>query len=423
MSSLKVVLVSTGDEITNGDIVDSNGAWLAEQLFLSGIATWAHESIPDDEERLLEIIERLSHTVDIAVFCGGLGPTEDDYTVDAVARWLGTQAEHHQPTLEKGRQYFASRGIPFVVSSERQCRVPQGTDVYMNPVGMAPAFSVQSDRCRLFFLPGPPREFQGCCEISVLPYARNLARSRGEPATAFRRFRTTGLGESMLADLVKPIVDAHPDARFGWRAAYPEVWFKVLVSDQESQTALLRLEEISRQTEAALGQQHLFGTGEETLEAVTGALLKQQGLTLATAESCTGGMLGSVLTSVPGSSGWYVGGVVTYSNHLKTQLLGVSETILATHGAVSEACARAMAEGARSTMGTDLAIAITGIAGPDGGTPQKPVGTVYIALATPQGTFVHLPRLRPPREIVRKGATHYALNMVRRYLLGILPTA
>ena len=416
MEPLKVVLVATGDEVTNGDILDSNSAWLAEHLFQLGVPPYAHEVIPDDPLRLQEAMERLSQSVDVAVFCGGLGPTQDDYTVDTVARWIGTQPEHHEPTLERARAYFASRGVPFVLNSARQCRIPAGTEVCPNPVGLAPAFWLKRGQATLFFLPGPPREFKACCQECVLPFIGQQAQSRGAMAVAAARFRTTEMGESLVAQAVAHIVDAFPDARFGWRAAYPEVWFKVLTQAADEDAARARLEEITTLVKQALPARNLFGRDDETMEQVVGKLLLEAKLTVGTAESCTGGLLGAMLTSVPGSSAWFAGGLVTYSNELKVKLLGVPQEILAQYGAVSEPCAIAMARGARRVLGTDLAVAITGIAGPDGGTPDKPVGTVFVALDTPDGTICEKPSLRPPREQIRTGAAFWALNKIRMYL-------
>ncbi len=419
MSEIKVVIVATGDEITNGDIADTNGAWLSSRLFHEGISVWGHEAIPDSPQRLVAAVQRLSGEVDMAVFCGGLGPTDDDYTVDAVASLLGTSPVHHQPTLERARRLFADRGTPFVANGARQCRYPEGTQVCPNPMGLAPAFRVAIGRCIFFFLPGPPTEFQACCEACVLPEVRQRLRSEHAPVALSRRFRTTELGESILAQTVAPVVAQFPDARFGWRAVYPEVWFKVLVTASTQAQAEAKMALVAARTADAVGPRHLFATDDETMEEVVGKELARHGLTLGTAESCTAGLLAGQITEVPGSSAWFKGGFVTYSNELKISLLGVPESLLAAHGAVSAPCAEAMALGARERLGTDLALAITGIAGPGGGTQAKPVGTVFIALATQRGVQVETPRLRGSRDRIRAGAAFYALNMIRRELQGL----
>jgi nicotinamide-nucleotide amidase len=417
---MRIAIVATGDELLTGELVDTNSAWLSEQLFRSGVVPAFHRTIGDDLDAIRGAIREIAAVCDAAVFSGGLGPTDDDLTVEAVARVLGVEVVTHEESLARARHLLEKHGIAFTENNARQAMVPAGSTVLMNPAGLAPGFHVTLDGCDLWFLPGVPGEFKALCDQDVLPALR--AATAGEGAFAYRIFKMGAVPESHLARAVEPLVARYPGVRFGYRAHYPEVWFKALVRAEEPPCAAAVMTDISRSLVGTFGDR-IIGTDDETIAEVVVKILRGRGLTLTTAESCTGGLAGGLLTAVPGASEVYLGGAVTYSNALKARILGVSEAILEEEGAVSEACARAMAEGARDRLGSDLGVAITGITGPDGGTAEKPVGTVHFALATPTGTLHKQRRFFPPREMIRRGAAWAALDMVRLWLLAPPPDA
>ncbi len=414
---MQIAIVTTGDELLRGELVDTNTAWLSEQLAAAGLIPCTHLTVGDDLERLSQSIGSICQEHDIAFITGGLGPTQDDYTVDAVASLLGVDVVTHELSLTRARDYFASRGLDFPDNNRRQAMVPGGSDVFVNPAGLAPAFRFQLSGCAAYCLPGVPGELKALWHAAIWP---DLVAALPElPPTDYRVLKLFGVPESYLARDVADLMAGHPTVQFGFRAHYPEVWFKFLVPSPTLESAREAADSITAAVRERFGHR-LYGEGSQTLASVVGDGLRQCGLTLATAESCTGGLVGATLTAMAGSSDYYIGGAITYSNQMKEQVLGVSRSLLAEHGAVSQACARAMALGARESFGSDLAVAVTGIAGPGGGSAEKPVGTVYFALAAPTGTYLSQRSFRPERDAVQKGAASTALNLVRRYLLGDL---
>ena len=411
---MRIAIIATGDELLTGELVDTNTAWLSERLFRSGVIPSFHHTVGDDLDVLRTTILETASGCDAAVFSGGLGPTDDDLTVAAAAAALGVEVVTHEESLLRAKQLLAAHGIAFTENNARQALVPAGVRVLTNPAGLAPGFQATLGGCSLWFLPGVPVEFKALCERDVLPDL--LGRTPEPGAFSYRVFKMAAVPESHLAREVEPLVARYPGVRFGYRARYPEVWFKVFVRAADDACAHAVMTEISRSLVATFGDR-ILGTDNETLEDVVVKLLRGRRLTLSTAESCTGGLVGGLITAVPGCSEVYLGGGVTYSDALKTRVLGVPAPLIATHGAVSEDCARAMAEGARDRFGSDLGLSITGIAGPGGGTEEKPVGTVHFALASPAGTLHKQRRFRPPRDTVRRGAAWAALNMARLWLL------
>lgn len=412
---MRVAIVTTGDELLRGELVDTNTAWLSEQLFAAGLPPTTHLTVGDDPKELLSVVQGACSDHDVAIFSGGLGPTHDDCTVAAVALATDSKIIFHQASLDRARALFAERGMPFSDNNRKQAAVPEKATAFVNPAGLAPAFQFDLAGCRSYCLPGVPRELRALWRAEVWPDL--AAHLPPRPPVAYRVLKLFGVPESHLARDVSDLIRTNPDVTFGFRAHYPEVWFKFLVPGESPEAAAARAEDIARVVLATF-ERRVFGQDDETMEGVVGKLLTNRGMTLSTAESCTGGMVGARLTSTPGSSAYYLGGGVTYANDLKEKLLGVDPNILQEHGAVSEACARAMAEGARARFGSDLAVAVTGIAGPGGGSPDKPVGTIYFALATPEGTFHRCRSFRPDRDAIRLAATTTALNLIRRYLRG-----
>ncbi len=414
---MRIAVVTTGDELLRGELVDTNTAWLSRRLFEKGLQPTTHLTIGDVPSELQGAIKSVCRNHELAIFTGGLGPTQDDHTVEAVASVTGSGIVYHEESLARAKALFAHHGMKFSENNRKQAAVPRDTTVFVNPAGLAPAFQFDLEGCRAYCLPGVPRELKALWAEAVWPDLATFLPPR--PPTAYRILKMFGVPESHLARDVALLIEQNPEVNFGFRAHYPEVWLKLLAPGESQNSADGRAADLAAEIMDIYGPR-LFGEGEETMESVVGSLLLKQGLTLSTAESCTGGMISMRLTAIAGSSSYYLGGGVTYANELKESIVGVDSRIIEEHGAVSEECARAMAKGARQSFHSDLAVAVTGIAGPGGGTADKPVGTVHFALATAKGTYHRMRSFRPEREMVRLAASTTALNLVRRYLCGDL---
>jgi nicotinamide-nucleotide amidase len=394
--------LAVGDEILRGEIVDTNSAYLAGALLRAGLRLCRAEALPDDEDILVEALRGAAARSSVLVVSGGLGPTADDRTAAAASRAFGRPLCLHEPSLERIRALFASRGYPLSPNNEKQAWVPEGAVVIENPVGTAPAFSLEVEGAELFFLPGVPREYRKLVDAAVLP---RLARRR-KSAVRARTLHTLGATESgvdhLLADL--PL----SPARLSLRVEGP-VTHVILVAEANdemgAEAELRRAEGMARERLGEL----VWGADDDTLPALLGKALVDRGWTLGVAESCTGGLVASEVTSVPGSSRYFATGVVAYANDAKVRLLGVSAQVLASQGAVCEETARQMARGIRERHGCDVGIAVTGIAGPEGGTPEKPVGLVHVAAESPVRAVHRRLALPPGRERVRAFAVRFAL--------------
>ncbi len=408
--ALSVEILSTGDELLTGQVVDTNSPWLMDRLWDLGIMVRRKTLVGDDRDDLRGAIREVCGRADVVIMSGGMGPTEDDLTAEVVADVLGVPLELHEPSLRAIEERFRYLGRVMTPNNARQARFPRGAQVIPNRFGTAPGFEVRVGRAALFCLPGVPGEFKGLCDEAVLP--RVAARSGEVPAA--RLVKLIGLGESAADQAMRPIMEdpANRDVHFGFRAHQPEVHVKWSVSGPD---ATRRADALEARVRALFGDR-VWGTGKEELPELVVARLVARGERLAVAESCTGGLVAELVTRVPGASAVFELGVVAYANGMKERVVQVPAALLAAHGAVSEPVARALAEGARRVAGATWGIGITGIAGPSGGTPEKPVGTVHLAIAGPAGTE-HFPRLyRGDRERVRRQAAYEALDLLRRAL-------
>ena len=412
---MKAEILTIGDELLRGEIVDSNKSYLSDRLLGLDIETHFHSSVRDDPADMRDAFERAIGRCDVVLVSGGLGPTRDDLTTEVLAETIGRKLELDAGSLESIRAFFASVGREMAANNEKQAWFPTGAEVLENPIGTAPGFLVEEQGTLLFCLPGVPRELYRMMDEQVLP--RITSRMEGERLVVRAKFlRTFGIGESSLdAELADIASDG--DVTLGFRTAFPDNHLRPLTRAATASEADRRLEEVCEQIRERLGA-IVYGEGDDTLEVVVGRELAARGKTLSVAESCTGGLIAEQITDVPGSSAYFAGGVVAYSNASKQALLGVDPASIEQHGAVSDPIARAMAEGARERFGADLAIATTGISGPDGGSEEKPVGLVFIALASAEGT--HSERFVFPldRARHRQLTAHTALDWVRRSLLG-----
>ncbi len=405
--TLHVEILSTGDELLTGQVVDTNSAWLMDRLWDLGVMVRRKTLVADDRADLDAAIRETSARADLVVMSGGMGPTEDDLTSECVAGVLGVPLELDEPSLRAIEERFRRFGRSMTPNNAKQARFPRGAEVIPNRFGTAPGFAVRVGRAEVVCLPGVPVEFKGLAEEWLLPH---IAARLGEvPAT--RLVKLFGVPESHADHTMRAVMDdpANAGVRFGYRAHWPEVHLKWAVPGPD---AAARAERIAAAVRALFGDA-IWGEGKDELPDLVVARLAARGDRVAVAESCTGGLVAELLTRVPGASAVLDLGVVAYANVMKERVVGVPAAVLAAHGAVSEAVARALAAGVRAAAGATFGIGITGIAGPTGGTPEKPVGTVHLALAGPRGTE-HLHRLyRGDRERVRRQAAYEALNLLR----------
>ena len=410
---MTVELINSGTELLLGEVVNTHAAWIAKQVFPFGLRIARQTTVPDGpaiRDAVCETFDR----ADIVFITGGLGPTTDDITREAIAEILGLKLVPNETIRSAIEARLAARGYKLLERMLRQTMVPDGATVLPNKNGTAPGLYIPSMSTpssaspHFFLLPGPPRELKPMFEESVLPILRGLL---GElPEKDCRIYRVVGLGESAVEEMIGLELSQNKDLEVGYCARPNEVDFRLIGSKQLLDT----LEPRILQT---LGKNLVSAKGEGIEEWITHRLATM-GLTISTAESCTGGLLAHRLTDVPGSSKVFHRGFVTYSNESKSDLLGVSQELLSEHGAVSEPVARAMAEGALQNANSDFSLALTGVAGPDGGTPEKPVGTVFIAMAQ-VGKPTHCQKFSFPvdRATFKQLATQAALDMLRRALL------
>ena len=406
-SPLHVELLATGDELLTGQIVDTNSPWLMDRLWDLGVMPRRKTLVADDRDDLLAAVQETTGRSDLVVMSGGLGPTEDDLTAEVVAAALGVPLEVDEPSLAAIRERFRKLGREMTPNNAKQARFPRGATVIPNRFGTAPGFSVRLGRAELVALPGVPVEYRGLAEEFVLP--RLAARLGTVPAS--RLVKLFAVPESHADQLMRPVMDdpAFRGVRFGYRAHWPEIHVKWAVAGPDAEA---RADAILARVRALFGDA-IFAEGKGELARQLVERLAARGERVALAESCTGGLLAETLTAVAGSSAVFDLGVVAYANEAKSAVVGVPAGLLAAHGAVSDPVARALAEGARRLAGATWGIGITGIAGPTGGTEEKPVGTVFLALAGP-GETRSLRRLyRGDRRRVRETATYEALNLLR----------
>jgi nicotinamide-nucleotide amidase len=413
---VKAEILTIGDELLRGEIVDTNKSLLSDRLLRFDVETRFHASVCDDPDDMADAFRRAAGRADVVLVSGGLGPTRDDITFEVLAKSFGRGLVRHEPALAAIRAFFERLGREMSPSNEKQALLPEGAEALPNPVGTAPGCMLEVGRTVFFCLPGVPRELVRMMDEEVLP--RLAARLRPAGAGVMRAvlLRTFGMGESTLEDELRDLA-REEGVSLGFRTAFPDNYLRPVVRAAGEAEAEAKLARLCAAIEARLGAL-VYGRGDETMEAALGRLLAERKLSLAVAESCTGGLLAQRISVVPGASRYFRGGVVAYANEAKRDLLGVPETLLAEHGAVSAPVARALAEGARARFRADLAVSTTGISGPDGGTAEKPVGLVFVGFADAQGSAAHEFLFPFDRERHRLVTSQVALDWVRRTLLG-----
>ena len=412
---MKAEILTIGDELLRGEIVDTNKSFLADRLLGLDIETHFQTSVRDDPPAMIDAFRRAATRSEIALVSGGLGPTRDDLTAAVLAEAFGLELVLDEAALETIRSFFRSRSREMTENNASQARFPKGADILPNPLGTAPGFSITQGLTRFFCLPGVPNEMTLMMDEQVLPRIEAI---RGERVTVRARLlRTFGMGESTLDDELKDIA-ASGDVSLGFRTSFPDNYLRPLARADSAEQAEAALDRVCDAIRQRLGPL-VYGEDQQTLDAVVGQMLAERGMTIAVAESCTGGLIATRITDNPGSSAYFAGGVVAYSDSAKSALLGVPATTLEVHGAVSDPVVRAMAEGVRERFDVDIGIAATGISGPDGGTDSKPVGLVHIALAREGATYAESFIFRMDRARHRLLTSQIALDWVRRTLLGV----
>ncbi|MGE0481085.1 MAG: competence/damage-inducible protein A [Phycisphaerae bacterium] len=418
-------VISTGTELALGQTLDTNTAWVASRLAAVGVRTTRHITVGDDLEETCDVLRAATGSsdappartgrCDVVVLTGGLGPTEDDLVRQALATVAGVPMDLHAESLERIRAFFAARGRPMHDANRVQALLPRGATALPNPRGTAPGILLRLGETPVFSLPGVPFEMREMFEREVLP--RIAAASAGR-ALLSRRLHAFGAGESVVGGELRDLMARGRNPEVGTTAQLGVVGIRINVEAETSAEAHAMLDETEREIRRRLGA-IVYGRDEETLAGVVGGLLLARRATIAVAESCTGGWIGTLLTEIVGASAWFRGGVIAYANEAKTALLSVAADQLAQHGAVSSAVARAMATGVRVRLDATFGLSVTGIAGPGGGSAEKPVGLVYVGLADGAGASAEELRLGAdaPREVIRDRAAKAALNLVRLRLL------
>lgn len=424
-------IITIGDELLRGEIIDSNKARLAQRLLLLDLDCRHQVSVLDDRSDMRDAFLRAAERSDVMLVSGGLGPTRDDLTTEVLAETFGRKLELDRESLAAIEAFFARVGREMADVNRKQAWFPAGAEVLANPIGTAPGFALAVPRpgggageVVFFSMPGVPRELDRMMDEQVMPRLGRLldARDRAAGAGAPRRvvraalLRTFGMGESTLEAELRDLA-RDGEVELGFRTAFPDNFLRPVARAGTAEEADRRIAEVVRRIRERLGA-IVFGEGDDSMESVVGRMLREAGRTLATAESCTGGLIAERITDVPGSSAYFLGSVVAYSNAAKASLLGIPPGLIEREGAVSEPVVRAMAEGARARFGSDFALATSGISGPEGGTASKPVGLVWIALATAGATHADSFVFAVDRSRHRSLTSQVALDWVRRWLLG-----
>ncbi len=423
---MQIEIINTGSELLLGRVLNTHQQWLCRQLADAGYEVTRQVTVADTGEAIQQAVRESLGRADLVITTGGLGPTADDITRDKIAELLERPLHEDDSVVEHVRSFFARRNRPMPDRTRIQAMIPEGAEIVQNAHGTAPGliigvapnpFRATGDRSVLIMLPGPPRELQPMFTAQILPMIREQFPLLG--GFACITLKSTGLGETLMEELLENPLSGlvREGLQVGFCARTGEVDVRFAANGPNSAALVANADLIARK----VGAEYIFGTGEESLEQVVVQMLTEAGKTIALAESCTGGYLANRITNVPGASAALVSGMVTYSNESKMDLLGVQKATLEQHGAVSNAVAGEMAEGARARAKSDYAISITGIAGPTGGTTEKPLGTVYIGLASADEIFVQHYLNTFDRKTFKFVTAQQALEMLRRRLTGLIP--
>ncbi len=410
---MKAAIISIGNELLNGKTINKNATFIAGKLYEIGVETVTVLTIRDERGAIQEALNLALQKAEVVISTGGLGPTHDDITKKVVAEFFNSRLILNDALLAKIEEKFRRRGSKMPPINRNQAMVPDKARLIDNPVGTAPGLIFERNGKWVFVLPGVPREMQAMVENFIIPFLKEKGRL---PDIRVHFYRTTGIAESRIYQLCHEFMEQFPDYEIAFLPKFTGVDIRVAVRSDSPNAG--RFNEFENELYNRIGK-YIYTKGEEELEAVVGRLLKEKGMTISVAESCTGGLVQDRITNVSGSSEYFLGGMVTYSNESKMKFLNVQESSLKEYGAVSDVVAREMAEGVRNAVGTTIGVSTTGIAGPTGATPEKPVGLIYIGLATPDTVVARRFVFTDDRRLNKELGAQAALEMVRRYLLGI----
>jgi len=410
-------LITIGDEILIGQVTDTNVVWIATELNSLGVSVGEMVTVSDDAAQIISTLDRYVGSYDLVIMTGGLGPTKDDLTKQTLAEYFQSPMVTIPEVMEKIKAYFKARGRSLIESNLRQADVPEACEALINNHGTAPGMWFEKEGTIIVSLPGVPYEMKGLMEDVVLPRIRGMVKV---PDVVHRTIMTQGVPESYLAELIKDWESNLPECvKLAYLPRPGIVRLRLTLSGKCARDSKQILEVL----EAGLLEiipQHIFGYDDLSLEQALGDVLKEKGLTVATAESCTGGNIARLITSVPGSSGYFVGSVIAYQNRIKTGVLNVEEAVINTLGAVSQPVVEQMAMGVKEHFGTDAAIATSGIAGPDGGTAEKPVGTTWISVAYKDKILSRKFLFWGTRDRIIDQASYTAMQLLRRLILDLV---
>ncbi|MDP4087691.1 MAG: competence/damage-inducible protein A [Bacillota bacterium] len=409
---MKAEIMAVGTELLLGDIVNTNAQFIAKELAALGISVYRQSVVGDNAERLREAIQEGFKRADIIITTGGLGPTKDDLTKETASEYFGRSLVTHQESMEAIEDYFKKTGRSMTESNKKQAYFPEGAVILKNNNGTAPGCILEQDGKTIILLPGPPKEMIPMFKEGVVPYLEKLS----DGVLVSKVLRICGIGESQMEEEIRHIIEGQSNPTVAPYAKENEVTLRITAKAAEKQEAEKLIVPVEESIRAILGK-HIYGVDDCTLEDVVGELLIEKGLTISTAESCTGGLIAGTLINYPGISAVLSHGLVTYSNEAKMQLLGVKQETLDKYGAVSEETAREMVQGLISLTGTRVGISVTGIAGPGGGTEEKPVGLVYAGLYIDGRVMVRKFNFAGNRQKVRNRTVVGVLDWLRREIL------
>ena len=415
---LNLSILTIGDEICIGQIINTNAAWIAKKCSQIGYKVICHSSVRDDMDLMLSELDRLTKMSDIIIVTGGLGPTHDDITKPTLAKFFNDIIEHNEEAMEYVNRFFEVREREVSERNRMQAEIPIKAIPLENKNGTAPGMRFDENGIHLFSLPGVPSEMKQLMSDFVIPFLKEKLLNTKESVEVYKTILTTGIPESHLADIIGEPDSFMNDGTLAFLPSYQGVRLRIGVCLDNIQKAHSMLEKLERHLYKKAGE-FIFGENEDTLASVVGNILISKGETVSVAESCTSGMLGAAFTDFPGSSAFFEGGMMVYSNEAKMNMLGVNKKTLQDHGAVSEETALEMANNIRQKLGTTYGIGITGIAGPTGGTADKPVGTVWISLAYREGAIAQRYVFGSDREVNRERSVGTALAMLYKHLKGI----
>ena len=408
---MKVSIITIGDELLIGQVINRNAAWIASKCTELGMTVWSHSVIGDEADELKSEIIRLGEHSDALLLTGGLGPTHDDITKDVLADMAGDELVERPEWVEHLQEWMGRSGRELTDRNRAQALVPTSATLIDNPIGTAPGLCMRINGTRVYAMPGVPAEMRSMVVGTVLPELQEILRSSGNEHRQYKVLQTTGIVESNLADLLGPLEDFMGSSSLAFLPNYKGVRLRIGAKGATPEARQTEIDRVAAEIRQR-AERFIYGEGEVALEEAVGSRLKERGENVAVAESCTGGLLGGAFTNVSGSSAWFEGGVLTYSNEAKVRELGVSQADLDSVGAVSEEVALQMARGVRERFGTTWGIGVTGIAGPGGGTEDKPVGTVWISVSGPKDTIAKRFVFGTDRTINRQRSVGTALAML-----------